>query len=68
MLGQWVIYSIHVTCRQPKVTFFDWWGGLKKAAACGFFGVLLWLLLLLVGLYVVDAAAFAVLPVVFLGV
>jgi len=43
-------------------------GGLKKAAACGFFGVLLWLLLLLVGLYVVDAAAFAVLPVVFLGV
>ena len=32
--------------------FFCWGGGLKKAAACGFFGVLLWLLLLLVGLYV----------------
>jgi hypothetical protein len=35
--------------------FFCWGGGLKKAAACGFFGVLLWLLLLLVGLYVAAA-------------
>ena len=24
--------------------FFCWGGGLKKVAACGFFGVLLWLL------------------------
>ena len=34
-------------------------GGLKKAVACGLFGVLLWLLGLLVGLYMVDVAAFA---------
>jgi hypothetical protein len=33
---------------------------LKNAAACGFFGVLLGLLLLLVGIYVAAAAAFAV--------
>jgi hypothetical protein len=42
-------------------------GVLKKADACGFFGVLLWLLELLVGLYMVDAAAFAVLPVAAVG-
>lgn len=35
-------------------------GGLKKVAACGIFGVFLWLLELLVGVYVVDVAAFAV--------
>ena len=41
--------------------FFCWGGGLKKVAACGFFAVLLWLLVLLVGRYVANAAAFAVL-------
>ena len=42
--------------------FFCWGGGLKKVAACGLFGVLLWLLVLLVGVYVANVAAFAVLP------
>ena len=42
-------------------------GGLKKADAWRFFGVLLWLLGLLVGLYVANVAAFAVLPVVVVG-
>jgi len=32
---------------------------LKKTAACGFFGVLLWLLELLVGRYVAAATVFA---------
>jgi hypothetical protein len=32
---------------------------LKKADACGFFGDLLWLLLLLVGVYVADVTASA---------
>jgi hypothetical protein len=36
-------------------------GVLKKVVACGFFGVLLWLLWLLVGVYVANVAAFAVL-------
>jgi hypothetical protein len=31
----------------------------KNAAACGLFGVLLWLLGLLVGVYVANIAAFA---------
>jgi hypothetical protein len=39
--------------------FFCWGGVLKKAAACGFFAVLLWLLWLLVGIYVAAAAASA---------
>ena len=38
-------------------------GVLKKADAWRFFGVLLWLLELLVGVYVANVAAFAVLPV-----
>jgi hypothetical protein len=41
--------------------------GLKKAVACGFFGVLLGLLLLLVGVYVAAAAVSAVLPAVAIG-
>jgi hypothetical protein len=36
---------------------FCWGGGLKKADACGFFGVLLGLLLLLVGVYVAAVVA-----------
>ncbi len=47
--------------------FFCWGGGLKKAAACGLFGVLLWLLGLLVGLYVAAAAVSAALPVAVVG-
>ena len=42
-------------------------GVLKKVDACGFFGVLLWLLGLLVGRYVANVAAFAALPVVVIG-
>ncbi len=41
---------------------------LKKAVACGFFGVLLWLLWLLVGIYVAAVAASAALPVVSFGI
>jgi hypothetical protein len=47
--------------------FFCWGGGLKKAVACGLFGVLLLLLLLLVGLYVAAAAVSAVLPAADVG-
>jgi hypothetical protein len=43
-----------------ETDFFSRRGGLKKADACGFFGVLLWLLLLLVGIYVAAAAASSV--------
>jgi hypothetical protein len=42
-----------------ETDFFSRWGVLKKAVACGFFGVLLGLLLLLVGLYVAAAAVSA---------
>jgi hypothetical protein len=42
-------------------------GGLKKTVACGFFGVLLWLLLPLVGVYVAAAAVSAALPVAAVG-
>ena len=42
-----------------ETDFFCWGGGLKKADACGFFGVFLWLLLLLVGIHVAAAAVFA---------
>jgi hypothetical protein len=41
--------------------------GLKKADAWRFFGVLLWLLELLVGRYVANVAAFAALPVAAVG-
>jgi len=40
--------------------FFCWGGGLKKADACGFFGVFLLLLLPLVGIHVAAAAVSAV--------
>jgi len=42
-------------------------GVLKKADAWRFFGVFLWLLLLLVGIYVANVAAFVVLPVAAAG-
>ena len=47
--------------------FFSRWGVLKKADACGFFGVLLWLLELLVGVYVAAGAVSAALPVAAAG-
>ena len=42
-----------------ETDFFSRWGVLKKADACGFFGVFLLLLLLLVGIHVAAAAVSA---------
>ena len=46
-----------------ETEIFSRWGVLKKADACGFFWLLLWLLWPLVGLYVAAAAVSAALPV-----
>jgi hypothetical protein len=42
-----------------ETDFFSRWGVSKKAVACGFFWLFLWLLLLLVGIHVAAAAVSA---------